>query len=139
MSQSNTNKVLAKQKGSSFRETPVQGSYMYRRYKNALNRLKTGSGGRTYQSIAEELTRALDDGRVISKADVWKMYNDRIWSFKVCDGLVAAGYIKTKKRYRLHVEFESQEELEAFTEQYKILNFTRWVHYLWENNYIQWG
>ena len=102
-------------------------------YVNALKRLKEGS---TWQGIANYLTEALDDGRTVYKAEPWKMVNQGKWSPKVAQGLLAAEEVPgPRKRFRLHAEFDSQEQMDAFKYHYGInstyFTFTEWAKYTW--------
>ena len=105
-------------------------------YVNALNRLKQGS---TWQAIANHLTKALDDGRTVFKAEVWKMSTQGKWSPKVAQGLLAAGDVPgPRKRFRLHAEFQSIEQMHAFMDYYSINSashtFTEWAKDVWYND-----
>ena len=105
-------------------------------YVNALKRLKEGL---TWQGIANYLTEALDDGRTVYKAEPWKMVNQGKWSPKVAQGLLAAEEVPgPRKRFRLHAEFHSAEEMEEFTRHYRIdgntYTFTEWTKRQFESS-----
>ena len=111
----------------------MKGSKLPSKYASALNRLREGH---TWQGIEDHLTDALGDGRIVFRSEVWKMSQRGKWSPKVAQALRASGDIAgPRKRFRLHAEFDTQEQMDAYMRFYgidnKSLTFTEWAKYNW--------